>query len=111
LPVVDKEDELIGVVTTYELLRVCMPDYILWMDDLTPILNFEPFAGVLRNESKTWLTEIMTSEFATVQAESPAIQVAKELTRYRADHAYVLQGKKLVGVISLESFLRKVLRE
>jgi len=111
LPVVDKENELIGVVTTYELLKVCLPDYILWMDDLTPILNFEPFAEVLRNESKTWLAEIMTSDYATITEEEPAIQVAKEITRQQVNHAYVLKGKKLVGVVSLEDFLRKVLRE
>jgi len=111
LPVVDKEDELIGVVTTYELLKVCLPDYILWMDDLTPILNFEPFAEILRNENKTWLAEIMTSEYAAVSADAPAIQIAKELTRQRADHAYIIRGKKLVGVSSLESLMRKILRE
>ena len=110
LPVVDKDGDLIGVVTTYELLRVCLPDYILWMEDLTPILNFEPFAEILRKESKTWLTEIMTSEYATVDAEAPAIQVAKEITRWRVDRAYVLQGKKLVGVVSLVTFLDRVLR-
>jgi CBS domain-containing protein len=111
LPVVDKDDKLIGVVTTYELLKVCLPDYILWMDDLTPILNFEPFAGILRKESQTWLTEIMTDEYATVPEDAPAIQVAKEITRQRAGHAYVINEEKLVGVVSIEGFLSKVLRE
>ncbi len=111
LPVVDKDGDLVGVVSTYELLRVCLPDYILWMDDLTPILNFEPFAEILRKESKTWLAEIMTTEYATVEADSPAIQVAKEITRQRANRAYVVQGKKLLGVASLETFLNKILRE
>ncbi len=111
LPVVDNDDELVGVVTTYELLRVCLPDYILWMDDLTPILNFEPFAELLRNESRTWLVDIMTSDFAAVEVDKPAIQIVKELTRWRVDHAYVLDGRKLVGVVSLERFLRQIMRE
>jgi PTS system nitrogen regulatory IIA component len=111
LPVVDKDGELIGVVTTYELLRVCLPDYILWMDDLTPIMNFEPFAEILRKESKTWLTEIMTSEYATVQEDAPAIQVAKEITRQHASRAYIVHGKKLLGVASLETLLSRILRE
>jgi PTS system nitrogen regulatory IIA component len=111
LPVVDKDGDLIGVVSTYELLRVCLPDYILWMEDLTPIMNFEPFAEILRKESKTWLTEIMTSEYATVQDDAPAIQVAKEITRQHATRAYVVRGKKLLGVVSLETFLNKILRE
>jgi mannitol/fructose-specific phosphotransferase system IIA component (Ntr-type)/predicted transcriptional regulator len=111
LPVVDKDGDLIGVVSTYELLRVCLPDYILWMEDLTPIMNFEPFAEILRKESKTWLTEIMTSEYATVQDSAPAIQVAKEITRQHATRAYVVREKKLLGVVSLETFLNKILRE
>ena len=111
LPVVDKAGELVGVVTTFELLRVCLPDYILWMDDLSPILNFEPFAEILRKESQTWLAEIMTDEYATVAEDAPAIQVAKEITRQQVGQAYVVRGRKLVGVVSLEGFLNKVLRE
>ena len=111
LPVVDKDGDLIGVVSTYELLRICLPDYILWMEDLTPILNFEPFAEILRKESKTWLAEIMTSEYAVVQEDAPAVQVAKEITRQQADRAYVVRGRKLLGVVSLGTFLSKILRE
>jgi CBS domain-containing protein len=81
------------------------------MEDLSPILNFEPFAEILRKESNTWLAEIMTSEYATVSEASPAIQVAKEITRRNATHAYVIRGRKLVGVVSLEGFLNKVMRE
>ena len=111
VPVIDKDGDLIGVVSTHELLRVCLPDYILWVEDLTPIINFEPFEEILRKESKTWLTEIMTMDYATVSEESPAAQVAKELARRRVDHAYVLRDKKLVGVVSLAMFLNKILRE
>jgi CBS domain-containing protein len=98
-------------VSTYELLRVCLPDYVLWMEDLTPILNFEPFSQILQKESKTWLTEIMTTEYATVDENSPAIQVAKEITRQHADLAYVVRGKQLVGIVTLANFLNKILRE
>jgi mannitol/fructose-specific phosphotransferase system IIA component (Ntr-type) len=111
VPVVDRDGDFIGVVTTHELLRVCLPDYILWVEDLAPIINFEPFAEILRKESKTWLTEIMTMDYATVAENAPAAHVAKELARRRVDHAYVLRDKKLVGVVSLAMFLSKILRE
>lgn len=111
VPVIDKDGDLIGVVSTHELLRVCLPDYILWVEDLTPIINFEPFEEILRKESQTWLTEIMTMDYATVPENAPAAQVAKELARRRVDHAYVLRDKKLIGVISLAVFLNKILRE
>ncbi len=111
LPVVDKDGELVGSVSAHELLRVCLPDYILWMDDLSPILNFEPFANVLRNESNTWLAEIMSRDYVVVAEDEPAIQVAKELTKHHLGRAYVVRNKKLVGVISLQHFVNTVLRE
>jgi PTS system nitrogen regulatory IIA component len=111
LPVVDRDGDLVGVVTAYALMRVCLPDYILWMDDVSPIINFEPFANVLKHESSTWLAEIMSDDYAVVAEDAPAIEVAKEITKHKTREAFVVRGKKLVGIISLQRFLTMVLRE
>lgn len=111
VPVIDKDGDLVGVVTAFELLKVCLPDYILWMDDLSPILNFEPFSHILQNESSTWLAEIMSFEYAVAEEDAPAIMVAQEMTKKNTQIAYVLRDKKLVGVITMQQFLNKVLRE
>ena len=111
LPVVDRDGDLVGVVAAKELLRVCLPDYVLWMDDLSPILHFEPFANVLTNEGITWLAEIMSQNYAVVNEDAPAIQVAQEMTKKNTQQVYVLRGKKLIGVVTLPHFLNKVLRD
>lgn len=111
VPVIDNDGEMVGVVTAQELLKVCLPDYILWMDDLSPILNFEPFSHILQNESSTWLAEIMSQDYAVIDEKDPAISVAQEITKKKATRAYVLRGKKLIGTISLRQFLNKILRE
>jgi PTS system nitrogen regulatory IIA component len=110
LPVVDKNGALIGVVSTYELLRTCLPEGILWTDDLTPIMNFQPFAEVLRKESKVSLAEIMTTRYATVQEEAPAIEIAREIARQRTSRVYVVHDRQLRGVASVETLLNKILR-
>ncbi|UCD50323.1 MAG: PTS sugar transporter subunit IIA, partial [Phycisphaerales bacterium] len=81
LPVVDQNDKLVGLVTADALLKVCLPDYILWMQDLSPIINFEPFAELLRNEGKTWLADIMSDDYVTVSEDAPAIEVAKGMCK------------------------------
>ncbi len=111
IPVVNGDDDMVGVVSADALLRVCLPDHLLWMRDLSSIIHFEPFASLLRNEESTWLAEIISDEFASVEADDPAISVAAELTRRKAATCYVLSGKKLIGVISLPRFLDKVMRE
>lgn len=111
LPVVDKENKLVGLVTADALLKVCLPDYILWMQDLSPILNFEPFAELLRNEGKTWLADIMSDDYVTVAEDSPAIEVAKGMCKRGVRQVLVTRGEILAGVIAIEDFITKVLRE
>lgn len=111
IPVLDRDGDLVGVVAENELLHVCLPDYILWMEDLSPIINFQPFVDILKSEGKTWLQDIMTSEYVSLPCEAPAIQVAREMARRDLHHVYVLNGKKLDGIITLQDFINKVLRE
>jgi len=111
LPVVDADGELVGVVSSFEILRVCLPNHILWMEDLSPILHFEPFIQMLRREGKTWLAEIMSFDYVTIPEDAPAIQVAKEITRHNVREVFVTRGKRLIGMITLQQFIHKVLRE
>jgi CBS domain-containing protein len=112
LPVVDRDGDLIGIVTEDELIRVCLPEYITWMEDLSPILNFEPFAEILRRESSVPVIEIMlfSEHYATVDEDSPAIQVAKLMMRRNVRQVYVVRDKELLGVITIQDFIHKVLR-
>jgi len=112
LPVIDDDGKLVGLVTADALLRVCLPDYILWMEDLSPIINFEPFVELLRNEGKTWLADIMVDDYVTVSEGAPAIEVAKGMCRRDVRQVLVVRGDdELVGVITIEDFIAKVLRE
>ena len=35
IPVVDKDGDMIGVVSASSLLQVCLPEYLTWMNDLS----------------------------------------------------------------------------
>ena len=48
IPVVDKEGALVGEASADEVLGLCIPEYLLWMEDLSGFSNFEPFAALLR---------------------------------------------------------------
>lgn len=111
IPVLDRDGDMVGIVSAGALLKVCLPEYLLWMSDLSPIVNFEPFTNVLRNEQNTWLSDILSTDFSSAQMSSPAISVAGEMTRRNTSTCYVLNEKKLMGVIDLPLFLNKVFRE
>ena len=112
IPVVDKEGDLVGVASADDVLRVCIPDYLLWMEDLSAFSDFQPFATLLRKESSTWLADITDGDaYAAVQANRPAIAVAEAMARRKAGVCYVLDGAKLVGVVTLPQFLKMVFRD
>jgi CBS-domain-containing membrane protein len=111
IPVVDRDGDMTGVVSAGTLLKVCLPDYLLWMSDLSPIINFEPFTSVLRNEQNTRLVGILLDNYASVQMNAPAVSVAGEMTRRNASKCYVLNDKELMGIIDLPIFLNKIFRE
>ncbi len=111
IPVVDKEGDLVGVASADEVLRICIPEYMLWMEDLSSFSNFEPFGTLLRKESSTWLADIMGDDYASVTVDRPAIAVAEAMARHKTATCYVLDGAKLAGVITLPHFLNKVFRD
>ena len=111
IPVVDRDGALVGEASAKEVLGLCIPDYLLWMENLSGFSNFEPFATLLRKEADTWLADIMSDGYASVQADRPAIAVAEALARKDAGVCYVLDGDKLAGVVTLPRFLDKVFRD
>ena len=110
IPVIDIEGDLIGEANACELMNIALPRHLLWMSNMKPLINFEPFFNVLENESYTWLAEIITQELATVQVEDYAMKAMIEMTKKEVRSAYVLDDKKLVGVITMKHFMNKVLR-
>ena len=111
LPVIDSTGCLRGVARADNLLRACMPEHFLWMDDISEILDFEPFVQVLDDESTTPLTTILDEKYPTVSPDSPAVQVACEMMRHKSSKCYVREGDRLVGVVKLTEFLNKIFRE
>lgn len=112
LPILDVDGDLVGVVSEDELIRICLPEYITWMEDLSPILDFQPFAEILLREREMPVVEIrlLADRYATVDEATPAIQVARVMMRRDVRQVLVVRGNKLMGVISVQDFIQKILR-
>ena len=111
LPVVDSSGRLKGVARADNLLRACIPEHFLWMDDISSILDFEPFVRVLDDEHTTPLTTILDENCPIVSPDSPAVQIACEMMKHKSSKCYVRDGETLVGVVKLTEFLNKIFRE
>jgi nitrogen PTS system EIIA component len=108
IPVVDEQGDVRGVVSLEDLLRLSLPEHLLWMEDLTPIIQFEPFADLLRREREMKLADFMREKYVHVSPEVPAIQLAKTFIIDDVRQILVMEGRKLVGVVNLRSFVSKL---
>ena len=54
--------------------------------------------------------QLLADRYATVDEETPAIQVAKVMMRRDVRQVLVVRGNKLMGIISVQDFIQKILR-
>ena len=104
IPIVDDDGDLRGVIAVEDLLGLSLPQHLLWMEDLSPIENFEPFSELLRKDSETKVADFMHDKFISVSAEMPAIQLAKIFLMKRVRQIQVVDGRRFLGVVNLDSF-------
>ena len=112
LVVIDRTGDLRGVVSLTDLLKFSLPEHLLWMEDLTPIYRFQPFADMLKSSDDTRVADIMREEFVTVDREVPAVQLAKLFLVHQV-HKLIITGPggKLAGVVELKEFCAKLFWE
>ncbi|HPN84620.1 MAG TPA: PTS sugar transporter subunit IIA [Victivallales bacterium] len=107
IPIVDEDKDIRGMISMEDVMRLSLPEHLLWMDDLSPILRFQPFAELLKNEKETKITDIMREDFVSVDVSVPAVQVAKIFIVKKVRLIIVTESGKLAGTVRLQEFIRK----
>lgn len=112
IPVVDDPENMryMGLVTTGRLLKVGIPDYLLMMDNLNFLQDFEPFQDLLRNEQSMLVENILKHNAPIFEATTPMFQVAIRLVETHTEFGVVLERGRLIGTISRFDFIHKVVR-
>lgn len=111
LVVLDDEGDARGVLALTDLLKYSLPEHLLWMDDLSPIDRFQPFADMLRTAGDTRVADVMREDFMTVETSAPAIQVAKLFTVHQLRILVITDRGKYAGVVELKAFCAKLFWE
>jgi len=109
VPVVDDKGTLVGLLTAEDLLRIGVPDYLMRLESVAFLKQFEPFEELLRKEETLKVGQVM-SDAVWVEADAPLIQAAVMMARRDVRTIVVVRDKKPVGLIRLGDFIRKVLR-
>jgi nitrogen PTS system EIIA component len=111
IPVLDNEDDLRGIVSLEDILKFSLPEHLLWMNDLSSIYRFQPFADMLKSDEETKLADFMSEDMITVDIDIPAVQLAKLFIMHKVDQILVIDKGKLAGVVNMKDFVLKLFWE
>ena len=108
LPVIDSVGDLRGVASLKDILTYCLPEHLLWMENLSPIYRFQPFVDMLKSASDTRVSDIMQELGEPVSEDVPAVQLAKLFLERKTSQLIITdKSGRLAGLVSLREFCAK----
>jgi CBS domain-containing protein len=115
VPVVDKEDWVVGVITQSDLVARArdleLPPTISLFDLRLVLETPGHFKKRLEKMLGTTVGEVMTRDPITVYPETPVSQIAALMAKKKAHTIPVMEGGKLVGVIGKIDLIRAQARQ
>ncbi|MCP4178226.1 MAG: PTS transporter subunit EIIA [bacterium] len=110
VPVLNKMKELVGVIDAYNIVSSYFPKHMLLLDNYRIFKSFEPFDTLFKTEDTSSVKEYMIAPKVTVPVDTPIIQITLCLLQQNSANIFVVDGKKLVGLVSMQEIIKKVIR-
>ena len=110
VPVVDENGYQIGEVTIKDLISRGIPDYVRRLANTKFLKTLEPFEALLQEEDNILVGEIMRKPSRNITRDASVIEAATLMTAKGFRHLPVVDGKKVVGIVSEMDILKKVIR-
>ncbi len=109
LPVLDNAGDLRGVLSLTDLLKYSLPEHLLWLQDLSPIYQLQPFSDMLHTADETKVADVMREEFISANVNDPAVVLAKTFLTNSISQLIILDNDgKPAGLVSLKNFSAKL---
>ncbi|HBF34200.1 TPA: hypothetical protein DDW35_06515 [Candidatus Sumerlaeota bacterium] len=109
LPVIDADGDFLGDLSTRMVIEVGLPKYMNLISNPNILTEFEPFEAFYKKEDSVKASEIMNSNVLRLPPETPVEIVAHEMLAKRCERAYIVEDKKLLGIVYRKDIVRKVL--
>lgn len=108
LPVVDAQGLVIGLMSGFNLVKRCLPNYLEEVGDLYRSQEFQPFIVRVKETSRMLVREMMDTEFPTVSADTPLAEIASRMVMHRVRLIPVVEDSRLLGVVGIQDLLTSI---
>jgi CBS domain-containing protein len=112
LPVVDKNGQLLGIVTEHDLIsqnrQFHIPTVLRLFDAFIPLEGSKVVESEIKKMSATVVSDLCTRELITVREDATLDEIATIMTEKKVHHIPVLKGDKLVGMIEQHDVIKGI---
>ena len=110
IPVCRNDGEIIGSVTSAEILQAGFPEYMSYLDHISFLSELESFDRFFSRENQVRVGEFMNEHPLVFDVDTPLIQVVFRMNRERIPYAFVVDNGRLTGFIDRHDIIIRVLR-
>jgi len=100
LPVVDNDQNVIGIITESDIAKACLPGYYKELQNPSFIPDFNQFSQQAKKIAHFPVKEFMTREVFTVEEDTSRTETANLLFRKQLRIVPVVRAGKLVGILT-----------
>lgn len=115
LPVVDEEGNLIGIVTESDLVEqgrnLHIPTVISLFDWVIPLGGERALERELRKMTAQTVGEICSTDVVTAAPSDPVSQAADTMSERKLHALPVVEGRRLVGIVSRIDIIRSLIQK
>ena len=113
VPVVSKDQTLVGMISDADILRQIQqpPSFIDFMTYLVVLDSEKVMTEQIKEMLDKPVKDLMTKSVVTVEEDTDVATVAQILSRRKFKKLPVVQGKKIVGIISRSDVIRRLVQE
>jgi len=110
VPVVDDKGCLVGEINILAYLKTGVPDYLLLMNNLHFLRNFDALNHITDHEDSILVKSLMKPAREVTYPTSSIIKVVFKMIQLNLKRITVIDQKKVVGVVTAMDILTKAIR-
>jgi len=111
LPVVDNDQNVIGIITESDITKACLPSYYKELQNPSFIPDFNQFSQQAKKVAYLPVKEFMTTTVFAIEEDTSRTQAADLLFRKHLRMVPVVREGKLVGILTPSCLCKHAMEE
>lgn len=110
VPVIDDEGNFKGECTVLEILQLGIPNYAQLIGNINFLKTFEPLEELLDKEDSIQVKDVMDQPTHSFTKGTSIVEAVSTFIKARRRQIPVMEGSRIVGIVSYMDIVKKVLR-